>query len=103
MINTLFYGIGFLIYAYYTMLTLDIYSKKEEETNVFVLFIIFLFYSILIGYVINFLDNNEKFYVKIVEIGIYVIVNGIITAIHVFNYILPKDKEYGFIKEDNKI
>jgi len=89
MIPTSYYGLGFLIYILIIMFTFKVYSKEKEIFKIFPLILIYLFYTGLSGYVINFTDLKGNIYEKIVEIFIYALVG----AIFLFNHYETKIKE----------
>ena len=79
MIEISFYGAVFLIYCAFTIITFDMYSRKMEVTNPLVLVMIFVYYSILAGYVVSVLETSSDFFVLIIEMLIYFIACGLIS------------------------
>ena len=94
MIDTIQFALGFLFYAWYSILTFDIYSKKKELTKAYVLFLIYIYYTILAGYVISLVDNQASFMEKFVQIGIFIIIGGLVMYVHYQSTIKESDKEY---------
>lgn len=93
MIDIVPYGIGFLIYISFCLVTFDTYAKNEGKTNVAVLVLIFVYYSILAGYVINLVETLESTFVKTVEMLLYYIAGGIFLFFHYKNSIKINDEE----------
>jgi hypothetical protein len=91
------YTLGFVIYLFFCIITFKTYSKKEEMTKKYILFFIYIFYTILAGYVIqlvdyNFLKNNIA--EVIMEIAILAFGGGLY-LFHYYNTIIkPKDQNY---------
>lgn len=93
MIETKYYAIGFIVYLVYMIFTFNIYSKKREMSNFFILFAIFFYYTLLAGYIINLVDNSAEFYEKLVQIGIYAIGGALFLYLHYESNIKIKDDE----------
>jgi glycerol-3-phosphate acyltransferase PlsY len=91
MIEPTYYGIGFIIYVFYILITFDIFSKKEGNKNIFIYILIYFYISLLAGYVINFVDKTSGFFEKFVQMGIYFVIGGIIVFQHFNN--INKDSE----------
>ena len=100
MINTVPFALGFLFYAWYSILTFDIYSKKEGITKVYILFLIYLYYTILAGYVISFVDSYANFMEKFIQIGIYSIIGAIVMYLHYDSSIKKENGDY--LESDNQ-
>ena len=82
MIDTIPFAIGFIIYTFMCVLTMDIYSKKEGMTSGFVLMFIYIYYSILAVYLISFVEGGEDPFVILVESLIYLIACGLYLLSH---------------------
>lgn len=95
MLSTLLYFIFFIVYMSFNLITFDVYSKKNERTNYWVLIFIYIYYTILIGYIIAVADINGTFAEKFIEIAIFVVASAIIMKYYYTNVIVPKDdKEF---------
>lgn len=94
MIDSIYFGIGFLIYVSFTVLTFKVYSKKQEVTKLLVLWMIYFYYSILAAYVINLVTPDEVFFEKMVQIAIYWIVCGVYVSYYYDSNI--KEEDLGF-------
>ena len=96
MIDTIPFAIGFIIYTFMCVLTMDIYSKKEGMTSGFVLMFIYIYYSILAVYLISFVEGGEDPFVILVESLIYLIACGLYLFSHYRSVIKPQDmRMYG--------
>ncbi|MDA3856336.1 MAG: hypothetical protein PF569_08820 [Candidatus Woesearchaeota archaeon] len=74
MIDGLYFGLGFVVYMIFNILTFKTYSKKEGITHKFALYLIFVYYSILAAYLINTVDSTgENMFEIILQIIIYVL------------------------------
>lgn len=86
MIDILPYGIGFVFYVSAIMFSFRFYLRKTREANSlenpFAMYFIYLYYTILAGYVINFVDSNEIFSVKFIQVAIYAIAAGGFLHVH---------------------
>lgn len=95
MIDTLYYGIGFLVYIVFCIVTFDTYNKRKEHSNYLVLFMIYLYYTILASYVINLVDVQEGTMVRFLEVMVYAIAGGLFMSYH-YKQLLEKDqKKFG--------
>ncbi len=96
MIPTLYYAIGFIIYIIFNIITFKTYSKKDGITKKFILYIIFLFYSLLAGYVISFVENNSGalFSEIMVQTIVLIFAGGLFLNFFYFDVIKDKEEEY---------
>ena len=94
MIKTSYFVLGFIVYIFYTMITFNVYAKKEGLVKFFIFFIIYIFYTILAGYVISFVDSNATFMEKLIEILVYSIVGGIFMLYHYESSIKKPSENY---------
>jgi len=92
MIDTLHYGIGFIIYVTFCLITFDAYSKKKEITKFFILIMIYVYYSILAIYVINFVDFNGTKIEIFFQSMIYLFGCGLYLFQH-YNYVIKKNDD----------
>lgn len=90
MIDALYYGSGFILYVVMTMLTINVYNKRTTKNpSVFPIYFIYIYYTLLASYVINFVDGDEIFLVKFAQMAIYAIAAGVFLFIH-YKYILEE-------------
>jgi hypothetical protein len=96
MIPTLYYAIGFIVYIIFNIITFKTYSKKKEMTKKFVLYMIFLFYSLLAGYVISFVEKNAgaTFLEISVQTVILILAGGLFLNFFYFDVIKDKEEEF---------
>jgi len=94
MIDTVPFALGFLFYAWYSIFTFNVYSKKEGVTKAYILFLIYLYYTILAGYVISFVDSSASFMERFIQIGIYVIIGAIVMYYHYQSTIKEDNENY---------
>lgn len=92
MIEISFYGFVFLIYCAFVLITFDMYSKKQEVTNPMVLVMIYVYYSILGGYVVSVMETTGDFFILFIEIAIYIIGCGLISFYYYGTAIKPRDE-----------
>ncbi|MFW5705004.1 MAG: hypothetical protein ACOCXG_04105 [Nanoarchaeota archaeon] len=81
MINIYAYGIGFLVYIFFCLFTFDAYSRRRQETKHFALIMIYLYYSILAAYLINWVEKGflgGNTIIVIVETAVYMVAGGLI-------------------------
>lgn len=93
MIEITLYGFVFLIYCGFTLVTFDMYSRKQEVTNPLVLVMIYVYYSILGGYLVSVMEVNNDFFILLIEISIYVIACGLLSFYYYGTTIKPRDDE----------
>lgn len=96
MIELTNYALGFVIYMAFNVITFEIYSKQEGVTNKYVLGFIYIFYSILIGYIIHLVDYNpihNNMIEIIIEILMYYIASATFLIIYYKNVINNKGQE----------
>ena len=103
MIETTPYAIGFVIYVFFNLITFNVYSKGKEYVNHIVLYMIYVYYTLLAGYVINLIDTTlvDGLYVKedplfiFLQVVAYAIAGGVFMVYH-YKYEIEKNKEkYG--------
>ena len=96
MIETFPFAIGFVIYTFFCVLTMDIYSRNPGISSGFVLAFIYIYYSILAVYLINLVDGGEDFFVILIQSAIYLVACGLYLLSHYKSVIKPHDeKMYG--------
>ncbi len=96
MIPLLEYGLGFLVYIGFCMVTFKIYSKKEGTTQWFYLLMIYIYYTLLAAYVISFVDSKSGSFVIFIESVIYAIAGGFVLLEYYNGPIKKADEElYG--------
>lgn len=96
MIELTHYTLGFVIYMAFNVITFETYSKQNGTTNKFVLGFIYIFYTILMGYVINLVDYNpftNNIIEIIMQIAIYALAAALFLIIYYNNVIKSKDQE----------
>ena len=97
MINFVFFTIGFIIYLIFNVVTFKVYSKKQEATKKYILFFIYVYYTILGGYVIQLVDYsvvNNNFLEIVLQIVIFAAAGGLY-MVHYYNSIItPEDEKY---------
>lgn len=92
MIDGLYFGLGFIIYMIFNILTFKAYSKKDGVTHKFILYLIFVYYSILSAYLINLVDfNGENRFEVVLEIIIYILAGFLFLRFHFMDVILEKE------------
>lgn len=95
MIDIFYYTLGFVLYQAFCIVTFDIYSRKEGETSPFILVFIYIFYSILVGSVISFVESGESFFEILVQILIYVLASGFVLYFYYKKVLtIEKEKKY---------
>jgi len=76
MIDTIHYTLGFLVYIIYCHVTFNVYLYKNDFSKFLTLIIIYVFYSILAGYIIFTVDLSGSGLEKIIQSMIYFIAGG---------------------------
>ena len=100
MINSLYFGAGFVVYVLATMLTINVYNKRTTKNpSVFPMYFIFLYYTLLAAYVINVVGSEETFFVRLAQMAIYAIAAGIFFYTH-YKYVLT-ETNYDVKKENS--
>lgn len=97
MINIFYYILGLIVYVLFSVFTFNIYSKKKEVTNIYVLFFIYVYYSILAGYIIQMVDYNpveNNFLEVIFETIIFMVLGGLYLLHYYYSVIKVKDEGY---------
>jgi hypothetical protein len=97
MIDLFPFAIGFVIYLFFNVTTFKVYSKREETTNKAILFLIYIYYTILAGYVIHLVDYNiiEQNYLEIfIQILLFVFAGGLFMIHYYISNIKPVDEKY---------
>jgi len=92
MIGTLYYAIGFIIYFAFCYVTFVVYSKKKEMSKMFILIFIYIYYTLLAGYVINLVDVNGNLFERLVQIAIYAIACGLM-MMHYYSTVIKKEDD----------
>ena len=95
MIETTPYAIGFIIYVVFNLITFDVYSKGKEYVNHLVLYMIYIYYTLLAGYVINLVDSvagEEPMYIFL-QVLAYAIAGGVFMVYH-YKYEISKNKKF---------
>jgi len=96
MLNTYYYLIGFLIYTLFCMITFKVYSRTKDETEKKIgLIVVYVCYSLLAIYVINFSDRGASGFEIILQSLIYVITEGFFLWFY-YNDVLIKNQEYNY-------
>ena len=95
MIPTLYYGLGFVVYVFFNIISFKTYSKKEGITKKFVLYMIFLYYSLLSAYVINLVDyvGNNSLEVMFQTL-VFILAGGLFLNFFYIDIIKEKDQEF---------
>lgn len=96
MIDTLYFGIGFVIYLGFLLATFKTISYRSfsKMINQAILFFIYVFYTILAGYVIRLVDYTGNNGAEImVQVLIYMVAGGFSVYMFYNNYILTSKKE----------
>lgn len=93
MLATIPFTIGFFIYVIFNLLTIDYYSKIKVETKAQIIFFIYLYYTILAIYVINFTDSDGTFIVKLIECIIISVAGGVVILHYARNIVLIREEK----------
>lgn len=93
MIDSLLFIVGFVVYLVMAIVTFDAYSRKEGMTNKYVLFLIYIYYTVLAGYVISFVDKKAAPGDVLYEIIVYAVLGGILFAFYYREVIRKRDIE----------
>jgi hypothetical protein len=95
MIDTTPYAVGFIIYIMFNLITFDVYSKGKEYVNHIVLYMIYVYYTLLAGYVINLVDryNGEEPLFIFLQVLAYAIAGGVFMVYH-YKYEISKNKKF---------
>lgn len=101
MIDPLYFGIGFIVYVFFTVLTFDIFSRRKGETNIFILIFIYIYYSILAVYLINFVERGlseilvyeYSIFEVIIQSMIYLVACAIYVSYYYKSTIRKRDKQ----------
>lgn len=92
MINTVAFGVGFVVYVLFCLLTIDVYSKKKEINTMLVFPTIYVYYTILAAYVINFANVDALFWEKAIQVIIYALACAIVCFYYYENVIKQRAK-----------
>ena len=93
MIEPIPFAGGFLIYVMFCLVTFDIYSKNKGMLQAPILFFIYFYYSFLVWYVINLIENGDNsFMLVLIEFLAYLIPCGIIMWNYYIKKIKPQDE-----------
>lgn len=95
MIDIMPYGIGFIIYVTFNIITFKVYSKGKTYVNHLVLYMIYLYYTILAGYVINLVESTQgtEFWITFLQVLVYAIAGGLFMIIH-YKSTLKTDEKF---------
>jgi hypothetical protein len=95
MIDTTPYAVGFVIYVMFNLITFDVYSKGKEYVNHIVLYMIYVYYTLLAGYVINLVDGarGEEPLFIFLQVLAYAIAGGVFMVYH-YKYEISKNKQF---------
>lgn len=95
MIETTPYAIGFVVYVIFNLVTFDVYSKGKEYVNHIVLYMIYIYYTLLAGYVINLVDsaNGEDALIIFFQVLVYAIAGGLFMVYH-YKYEISKNEKF---------
>lgn len=95
MIPTIYYALGFIVYVFFNIVTFKTYSKKEGITKKFVLYMIFLYYSLLAAYVINVVDFGGSNGLEVMlQTLVFVLAGGLFLNFFYIDIIKEKDQEF---------
>ncbi|MFW6233552.1 MAG: hypothetical protein ACOC16_02230 [Nanoarchaeota archaeon] len=97
MIDLFPFTIGFIIYLFFNIITFKVYSKKEETINKVILFLIYVYYTILAAYVIQLVDYSiiYKNYVEIIiQIVLFGIAGGLFMIHYYISHLKPMNEKY---------
>jgi hypothetical protein len=90
MIDSLYYGLGFVVYVLACMLTINTYNKKTiKNPSVFPMYFIYFYYTVLAGWLISRVDSAETFGIVFAQIAIYAVAGAIFLYTH-YGYILKE-------------
>ena len=104
MIDLITYAIGFIIYMTFNIITFEVYSKKQETTNRYILFLIYMYYSAIISYVIYLMDYNQIIQNNmeiIVQSMLYMILGGFVLYFMYQKVITLNDKNNNSDEEED--
>lgn len=95
MIDTIPYAVGFVIYILFNIITFDVYSKGKTYVNHMVLYMIYIYYTLLAGYVINLVEKGTgtEMWITFLQVIIYAIAGGLFMTFH-YKAIIQKDKKF---------
>lgn len=97
MINFIGFTIGFIVYIFFNITTFKVYSRNKETTKKYILFFIYVYYTILAGYVIQLVDYSivlQNFFEVAIQIVIFAVAGGLYMVYYYNSIIAPTDKEY---------
>lgn len=95
MISLFTYTIGFLIYSLFCIITFNTFFKIEDEIKKKAgLLIIYIFYSLLIAYVIDFFDVSSNSTQKIFQILVYITAEGFFLWFYYKDILIPNTEKY---------
>ena len=83
------YALGFTIYMLFNVLSFEFYSRKKEDPNMMIFYMIYLYYTILAGYIINTVDGTGTFWERFIQTLIYALAGGIV-LFHHYVYVITK-------------
>jgi len=86
-----FYLIGFFIYLGFTIYTFEVFSKGKTMTKAFPLIFIYIYNSILVIYVLSWVDANGIFMERVVYSLLYLILAAISLKKYYSKYVSKED------------
>jgi len=95
MIDTIPYAVGFVIYIIFNLATFSVYSKGKQYVNHMVLYMIYIYYTLLAGYVINLVEKSAgtEMWITFLQVIVYAIAGGLFMTYH-YKSIIAKDKKF---------
>ncbi len=72
-------------------MTFDVYSKKKEKTSPFVLSFIYFYYTLLVFYVLNLLNQGVEL---AFQFGIFALLGAFVCSFYYNSSIKAADREY---------
>lgn len=93
MIPLLILAVLFVVYSFFVIITIETFTQRKEINNQFTVPSFFFFYTILISYVINFVDISGTDFEKIIQTGIFAVGGGLVVLLYFKDRIkLEQDK-----------
>lgn len=87
----IYFAIGFTVYLIFNIITFKVYSKKKEITKKYILFFIYVYYTILAGYLIQLVDNN--IWEIAIQTLLFTIAGGLYMIIYYRTVIVERDEQ----------
>lgn len=91
MLDPIVTAVLFVIYMIFLIITVEVYRQKGQIDNLFLIPSIYLFYTILIAYVIGFMDVDGNIFEKAVQTLIFAFTAGIVMLINYRDKIVSKE------------